>query len=172
MNSNPKATNNSREWRRTLTVSKTTDRIPRSSSVAAHTRPETPPPMTATTGSVAGGVANTTCSWEKLFLITDLREVPYDPALRLGFRPRVPPSMALRRGGGGLGSAAEERSGEENGVSNLGFRWGRRGFEGGGLRGCSIREEGKGRAATIESESAKEEERDCFGEEPTVSPLS
>lgn len=58
------------------TVSKTTERTPRAAREVAQERPEAPPPMTATVGSVETGVENTTCSWWKLFLIAERRENP------------------------------------------------------------------------------------------------
>lgn len=62
-------------------MSKTVDRMPRSSRAEAQARPAMPPPMTATEGSAGRGVAKVTCSWEKLFLMMDLREVPYEVLL-------------------------------------------------------------------------------------------
>jgi hypothetical protein len=57
-------------------MSKTTARTPRAARAEAHARPDAPPPMTATAGSSGTGVANTTCSWWKLFLMADRREKP------------------------------------------------------------------------------------------------
>ncbi|RRT73226.1 hypothetical protein B296_00019051 [Ensete ventricosum] len=94
--------------------------------------------MIATTGSLAAGVVNTTCSWAKLFLMADLREVPCGPFLGLRrppstglFLPPPPPPPFVR----GFGSV--EQSGKR-GRGILGFR-GRKGLQ--GLMGWRTTEE-------------------------------
>lgn len=117
-----------------LTVSKTVERIPLSSRVAAQTRPAIPPPIMPTTGSDLTGEVNTTCSWLNDFLIIDLLEVPYeDLFLVLLFFPRgalVLPSMdcflegltSAKMKGNGIGEGGRQGFLEKKGFEGLKLR--------------------------------------------------